>query len=134
MLPNEEAIYYVGLRDSDDQLLHGTNRYVLRFPAGQLPPVQAGGFWSVTMYNEASFLVENPIRRYLIRPDTEGLAYDADGSLPIYLQADRPAGKPEGNWLPAPRGVFILALRAYMPKAEALTGAWIPPAVTREKD
>ncbi len=134
VLPNDEAIYYVGIRDADDQILNGTNRYVLVFPAGQLPPVHKGGFWSVTMYNESSFLAENPIHRYVIRPDTDGLAYNADGSLSIHLRADAPVAELRGNWLPAPRGVFILALRAYMPKAEALTGAWLPSAVTRVKD
>lgn len=133
LLPNEEAIYYVGLRDADSQVLHGTNSYVLHFPAERMPPIHEGGFWSVTMYNASSYLVDNPIRRYIIRPDTEGLTYAKDGSLSIYLQSDRPVGKPQGNWLPSPPGDFILALRVYLPRPEALTGAWIPPAVTREK-
>ena len=33
----------------------GTNKYVMHFPKGQLPPVH--GFWSMTMYNEKYFFV-----------------------------------------------------------------------------
>ena len=44
----EDAIYPVYTVDQADEKLNGANKYTLRFPAGQLPPVNA--FWSLTMY------------------------------------------------------------------------------------
>src|ERR1700677_4956447 len=61
----EDAIYPIYGVDEAGQKLTGANRYVLRFPPGQLPP--ANSFWSLTMYDlPASLLVANPINRYLI--------------------------------------------------------------------
>jgi hypothetical protein len=127
----EEAIYFFGFRDADDRVLHGDHRYTLTFPAGQLPPLARYGFWSVTMYGADNLLVANAANRYCVRPDTPGLAYGPDGSLTIAIQAERPADGPAANWLPAPRGVFVLGLRAYQPTAPILDGTWFPPAPRR---
>jgi hypothetical protein len=35
-----------------------------------------------------------------------------------------------GNWLPAPTGAFILALRVYLADDDVITGIWAPPTVT----
>jgi hypothetical protein len=130
-LPNEEAMYFVCARDASDTLFDGRNAYTLTFEKGQLPPIGHGAFWSLTMYDDRSLLVDNPLNRYLIRPDTPGLAFGKDGSLTIHLQADEPKGVPKGNWLPAPKGGFIVVLRAYWPKKEMLDGTWFPPAVAK---
>jgi hypothetical protein len=81
------------------------------------------------MYDERNFLVANPIDRYIIRPDTHGLQHDDDGGLTIHLAADRPEGIPEGNWLPAARGAFNVALRTYLPLAPIRDGSWFPPGI-----
>ena len=39
----------------------GTHQYVLRFTQEQLPPVNA--FWSITMFDQDSCLVDNPVNR-----------------------------------------------------------------------
>jgi hypothetical protein len=39
----------------------------------------------------------------------------------------------ESNWLPAPDGPIIVAMRLYWPKEAALNGTWKPPAVQRAK-
>jgi hypothetical protein len=83
------------------------------------------------MYDERNLLVANPIDRYVIRPDTPGLRSDADGGLTIHIAADRPEGVPEGNWLPAPRGAFNVALRTYLPEAPIRDGSWFPPGILR---
>lgn len=127
--PPEEAIYFFALRDIDSNRLNGSNAYTLTFSPGQLPPLNEYGFWSLTLYNESFLLVANPLNRYLVRPDTPGLTLAADGSLTLYIQAERPAGVPEGNWLPAPHGVFSVALRTYMPKQAIMSGAWFPPGI-----
>ena len=54
-------------------LLNGSHDYVLHFPAGQLPPARY--FWSLTMYDQAFFLVPNSINRYEIgRPHCRAVA------------------------------------------------------------
>src|SRR4029450_1765218 len=94
-----EALYPLRATDSDGKKPDGsTNRYTLTFPAGQLPPVNA--FWSVTMYDgKTQLLVENPINRYLINsPMLPDLKKNADGSLTINIQKDRPGADKESNW------------------------------------
>ena len=131
LFPLQEAIYFFAYRDEAQQLLHGDQRYTLTFKHGELPPLREFGFWSLTMYNDVSLLVENPLDRYSIRPDSPGLTFAEDGSLTVYLQADRPVGVPEGNWLPAPRGAFNVALRTYQPEPAIVNGTWFPPAIQR---
>ena len=120
-----EAVYPMASVDGDGRPLNGTHRYVLHFAKGQTPPVDA--FWSVTMFNTRRGLVENPIHRYAIGSRTEGLKYNGDGSLDLFIQAEAPHGH-ESNWLPAPPGPFLLTMRLYLPKSEVLNGTYkIPP-------
>jgi hypothetical protein len=125
----EDAIYPRTTVDAAGQPLTGANRYVLHFPKGQTPPVNA--FWSVTMYNSKQFFVENPLARYALG-DRDKLKTNADGSLDIYIQHNSPGPEREANWLPAPKDEFNLILRLYWPKKEALDGEWKPPAVKRQ--
>jgi hypothetical protein len=60
-----------------------------------------------------------------------GLTYAPDGSLTLYLQAEKPAAVPEGNWLPAPAGDFSIALRTYLPQEDVLDGTWFPFRIER---
>ena len=129
--PPAEAIYFFAMRDGENRTLIGSHRYTLTFPTGQLPPLHPLGFWSLTMYNDAFLLVDNPIDRYIIRPDQQGLTYNPDGSLTIYIQAEKPAGVTESNWLPAPSGSFSVALRTYLPQKAILDGIWFPPGLER---
>jgi hypothetical protein len=108
--------------------LAGDRSYEIRFPAGDLPPHGPDGFWSVTLYNAAGFLVANPINRYSVGNETPGLVQGADGSLTIVVSASRPSA-PGVNWLPAPAGTFSLAVRVYDPTQQVLDGSWTPPAV-----
>jgi hypothetical protein len=126
---NEEAMYFFAYQDREGRLLDGRRRWTLTFPSGGLPPIDEGAFWSVTMYDEGNLLVANPIDRYVIRPDTPGLQPDAGGGLTIHLAAERPAGAPDGNWLPAPPGHFSVALRTYFPQAPIRDGSWFPPGI-----
>ena len=114
--PPQEAIYFFALRDAENNRLNGEHRYTITFTNDMLPPLHTFGFWSLTMYNEAFLLVDNPLNRYIIRPDQAELTFGQDGSLTLYIQAKKPVGAPEGNWLPAPVGVFSVALRTYLPQ------------------
>jgi hypothetical protein len=121
------------LVDSRGMKLDGANRYTLRFAPGQLPPVNA--FWSLTMYElPSSLLCANPLNRYLINlPMLPDLKRDADGGLTLYAQHDSPGKDKESNWLPAPNGPFLAAMRLHWPKDDALTGKWKAPSLQLAK-
>lgn len=127
-LVGTEALYAMSDFDSEKRALDGRHEYVLHFPPGELPPVHA--FWSVTLYGDDFFLVDNPIRRYAIGDRTKGLRRNPDGSLTIRVQHVEPADGP-ANWLPAPAGPFYLILRMYRPREEALNRSYRIPAVAR---
>ncbi|HZF38648.1 MAG TPA: DUF1254 domain-containing protein [Blastocatellia bacterium] len=126
----EDAIYPRATTDAEGQQLTGADRYVVRFPKGQLPPVNA--FWSLTMYNSKHFFAQNPINRYAIG-DRDKLKFDDDGSLTIYIQRDSPGKDKESNWLPAPADSFNVFMRLYWPKKEIADGVWKMPGVERVK-
>lgn len=127
----EEAIYPAYYVDGNGKKLNGKNRYILRFPSGQLPP--ANSFWSLTMYDQpASLLVANPLNRYLLNSTMLGqFTKDADGGLTFFIQADSPGKNKESNWLPAPKGDFALIMRLYWPKEAALNGSWKQPPLKK---
>ena len=126
----EEALYPIYEKDSKGNPLDGSKgRYTLRFKGGDFPPVNA--FWSLTMYDlPGQLLVDNPINRYLINsPMLPNLKKDKDGSVTIYIQHDSPGKNRQANWLPAPSGPFMVAMRYYLPKPELLSGEWTSPQV-----
>lgn len=127
-LPPEDAVYPNTHVDSQGQPLNGANRYILRFDAQQLPPVDA--FWSLTMYDEEGFLVDSDIKRYAIG-DRDQLNFNADGSLDIIIQHERPAVG-QSNWLPAPLGKFAVTLRMYLPQDAFLEGRWTLPGIQKK--
>lgn len=122
----QEAMYWTASVDGAGHGLSGEHDYIMRFPAGGLPPNDA--FWSLTMGDAKNRFVENSINRYSVS-DRSGLVPNADGSVDIYIQNTAPAGW-ESNWLPAPSGKFILWLRVYIPDAAILDGKYnVPPIV-----
>jgi hypothetical protein len=91
------------------------------------PPVD--GHWSLTIYPTATGLLHpNELGRYAIAATTPGLEYEADGSLTVLIQHERPAAA--ANWLPAPPGEFYLDLRTWEPGADIRNGTWRPGPVT----
>jgi hypothetical protein len=130
----EEALYPAYFVDANKQKLSGANRYTLRFPPGQLPPVNA--FWSLTLYElPQSLLYANPLNRYLINsPMLPGLKRDPDGGITLSVQNEQPGAEQEANWLPAPKGPFVLIMRLYWPKSAALSGKWKAPPLRRVAD
>ena len=120
----EDAVYPTSFVDGEGKPLMGTNKYVLHFDKGKLPPANA--FWSVTMYDKDGFQVPNPINRFAIG-DRDRLSFNADGSLDIFVQAASPGKDKEANWLPAPPDIFQPTMRIYSPRPEVLDGTWSPP-------
>jgi hypothetical protein len=130
----EEALYQMYQKDAEGQRLDTSkHEYTLRFAKDALPPVNA--FWSITMYDgKTLLLIDNPIDRYLINsPMLPNLKRDADGGLTIYVQNKTPGKGKEPNWLPAPDGPAVIALRMYLPKPEIIAGTWTPPNVEKVK-
>ena len=87
------------------------------------------------MYDAYYFFVPNPINRYSISA-RQPLKSNADGSTDLYIQNENPGADKESNWLPAPKGKFILMMRLYWPNPKSpsiLNGTWKIPAVTKAK-
>jgi hypothetical protein len=129
--PVAEALYPVAELDSDGRPLAGRRRYQICFPPNGLPP--ASYFWSLTMYHDRGFLVDNPIDRYAIGDRTPGLRFEEDGRLILQVSHSAPR---EGiaNWLPAPHDGFRLMLRLYGPTPNCLPGRWSPPPIVAVSD
>lgn len=127
----EEAMYPVYAIDAAGQKLNGANNYTVHFASGQLPPVNS--FWSLTMYElPQSLLVANSLNRYLLNsPMLQQFVKDADGGITFYVQNQSPGKDKEPNWLPAPKGPFIMFMRLYWPKDEALNGTWKQPPLAK---
>jgi len=127
----EDAVYPTSEADAQEQAYDGANKYVMHFNKGELPPVN--GFWSLTMYDENYFFVENPLNRYSISLRNK-LKENPDGSIDLLIQNESPGKALESNWLPAPKGKFILMMRLYWPKdtpPSILDGSWKVPPVTK---
>jgi len=127
----QDAIYPTSLKDAEGKSYDGANRYVMHFPKGQLPPTR--GFWSVTMYDADYFFVSNPLNRYSISA-RQNLKANPDGSIDLYIQNQSPGADQESNWLPAPKGKFILMMRLYWPSEKTpsiINGTWAPPAAKK---
>tara|TARA_B110000977_G_scaffold198892_1_gene284825 strand:+ start:109 stop:1524 length:1416 start_codon:yes stop_codon:yes gene_type:complete len=125
----EESLYPAVVFDSSGEVMHGDNRYRLHFAASGLPPVN--GFWSLAAYRLPDLqLAPNEIERYSIGDRTEGLTFNEDGSLTLWLQHEQP--KDTGaNWLPTPEGYFMAVMRLYEPQPEALDNSYLLPRVER---
>ena len=123
----QEAFYPTPFTDSQGNPLSGNSSYSIHFEPGQIPPVDA--FWSITMYNDKGYFVDNPLNRYSVGTYTEGLKNNTDGSLDIYLQNASPGADKESNWLPAPEGAFSMFMRLYLAQPQALNGTWQLPLV-----
>ncbi|MUL64241.1 hypothetical protein BOO86_07180 [Mycobacterium sp. CBMA 234] len=127
----QDAVYPTSKADADGHPYNGANKYVMHFDKDQLPPAE--GFWSLTMYDEGYFFVDNPLNRYTLS-QRNNLTRNPDGSVDLYMQHDNPGPEKQTNWLPAPAGAFNLMLRLYWPKQNPpsiLDGTWKPPAVTK---
>lgn len=126
----DEALYPTSKFDADGDRLTGDGTYLLRFGPDELPPVRTDfGFWSITMYDENNFLVENPIERYSIGDRTPGIRREEDGSLEIVISHARPDSIV--NWLPAPKGPFEVTLRCYLPTGALRSGEYVVPPLRK---
>jgi hypothetical protein len=80
----QDAVYPIVKVDSTGRTLNGANKYFIRFPKGQMPPVR--GFWSLTMYDAQYFFVANPLNRYTLSARNK-LKAEPDGAVELLIQA-----------------------------------------------
>jgi len=130
----DEAIYFIGLIDSNKQPLSGDKVYEIRFPKDGLPDTVVDAFWSATVYSVPDYrVVENKLKRYNLN-NVSGLKKNPDGSLSIWLASSLPKGAIESNWLPTPAGKgFSINFRTYVPKKEVQDGKWFPAPIEEKK-
>jgi hypothetical protein len=124
----QDAVYPSLTVDSEGQRLDGTNKYLLHFKKGKLPPVT--GFWSVTAYDADGYFMQNTLKRQALG-NRDKPVNNTDGSLDLYIQSDTPGADKEANWLPLAKVPFTLMLRLYAPGADVLDGSWTPPPVEK---
>ena len=126
----KEAVYFVGLSDSEGNPLTGAKNYTITFK--ETPPYLKPGLWQLRMFDGTnSYPVPNPINRYVTGSDVD-LKRNPDGSTTIYIQPESPGEDKESNWLPAPKGPMILILAEYPPgeaiiKSLSDPGAYVVP-------
>ncbi len=132
-LPRVEAVYFTARSDGEGKPLTGEKSWRLKIPPG-LP---VGAFWSLTMYQQEAdgrlFFVPNALDRFAVGDRSRHLRPERDGSIELFIQNPKPSGERVVNWLPAPKGKFVLMFRAYLPGAGLLDGSIRLPPVTEDE-
>jgi len=123
-LPASEARYYTAETDDAGRPLDGRCTY--RVSGGDMP----ANWWSITLYDDNSYLVSNPQNVYSLASVSLPAGQADDWELAVSPNTS------DGHWLPTggvPR--FSLTLRAYLPDERALqamTRAQMP-AIERQE-
>ena len=122
-----EALYFIRGTDAADAFLFGRYHYTMTFPPGALPPVDgtAGGFWSLTMYDQDYFMpADSPNGRHnigTVNLDANELTFAA-GRIADAAYLARPAHGPSGaGQLAAGAGWTVRADRARLRTDRAAT-------------
>ena len=127
----QDAVYPLSQKDANGDDYDGAkHKYVMRFEKGKLPPAEA--FWSLTMYDDDSSSCRT---RSTATTSPSATSCRQPGRLGRHVPPGRSPGKDkEANWLPAPKGKFVLVMRIYAPRKtppSILDGSWTPPPVKR---
>lgn len=123
----KNVVYPFAFLDASGEPLDGSESYVVRFSPTDEPPTDF--LWSLTLYDADGYLVRNELGKYGVRSD-QPLNRNPDGSFEILIQREKPQGDTT-NWIPAPRGPFVLAMRVYRPNEKAANDGWTPPAIQK---
>jgi hypothetical protein len=123
----DQALYFPGLLDSNYLPLKGFRSYLIRYAPGEAPPIDDGGFWSLTVYNADGTLVTTTQPNVF---SNGPLITKPDGSIDVILSQVDP-GDPTSNWLQTPAGDFSVYLRVYAPGQAAADGTWLPQGIQR---
>jgi len=127
--PAAEAVY-PAIATTNGKPMNASNDYIIQMTADELPPAKA--FWSFTLYDTKNgFFMPNDRKKYSVG-ENGGMKLNEDGSIKIYLAADKPEGVPQENWLPVKRGDYDMdvILRIYVPDLEKFKTWQAPKAET----
>ncbi|KAK6391194.1 hypothetical protein LTR65_004653 [Meristemomyces frigidus] len=121
-----------------------TDKEAYLFTFSGKPPLADDGFWSLTMYNDAGWLVANKENTYAVGDRSNitfpngDLVYGngtKDGSFQVLVQDAEmtPPNNWTTNWLPAPPGggSFTVTFRLYAPTTALSDGSYVYPVVTK---
>jgi len=100
----------------------GKTAYTITVPKD----VPVDGFWSVTVYNQERFMVENEYNSYSFNSLTA--KKNADGTTTLHFGGDPKAV----NYLYIPEG-WLYIVRFYQPHQEILDGTWTFPKAVEVK-
>ena len=106
-MTSDQAIYFTSRRDSEGRALDADCRYAIR--GGGYP----ARWWSVTLYDDAYFLIEDAQKRYSVT--AASLDPDASGRWSARIGRD-----PSADLATPPTGGFNLILRLYHPDPSVL--------------
>lgn len=116
------TFYLTGLKDSDGDMLTGTDTYKLTVPAD----TPAEDFWSVIVYsNKTKGFVEGNDPVGLATPNLPDMKVNEDGSADVYFGPEAPEGM-ENNWIPTGEDFFLL-FRLYGPSEGWIESGWKLP-------
>ena len=68
------------------------------------------------------YFVPNALDRFSIGDRSPQIRAEEDGSFDIFVQTAKPTGERVVNWLPAPKGRFVLVFRGL--SAEGCDAGW----------
>lgn len=111
---SEETIYWNAFTDSDGNELNSAYHYQVIFEQNLPIAYDNHGFWSITVYGEDKYLVENPQKKYMIRYAAN---IEETIQFPLIIELSRLSAKPNPMTIPLPTRVekFSVALRCYRP-------------------
>ena len=124
-------VYMTAKRDADSGLLRADETYRLSVPA-EVPVAQ---FWSLTLYSEYTRRAYDnggtDIRSVSLDSRTEGLVYNDDGSLDLYIGAECPPGKEHNYMKTVDDDGWFVYFRLYGPTEEFFDKSWSLPDFVR---
>ena len=101
----QDAIYPTSIKADSGLIKRAYNGFGKIRPdlqeGSQLPPVS--GFWSLTMYNDKYFFVDNPLNRFSISP-RQPLQANDDGSIDLLIQNESPGADKESELASGSKG------------------------------
>ncbi|CAE8596931.1 unnamed protein product [Polarella glacialis] len=96
-------------------------------------PVEANGFWSITVYNKEGFMFADPSNYNSAAQGSQGK--NRDGSTTVYFGScdDPKRQKPsKAHCLPIQQG-WGMVMRFFRPAEAILDGTWVPPKPSSKK-
>jgi hypothetical protein len=121
--PGVGSAYTWEYRDKNGEWIDPSRIYKLRLPG----PIPAKDFWSVVVYDLwTRSMLANGQPFPSLNSYAEGLEFDDDGGVTIYIGPEAPAGK-EANWIRTlPDVGWFPLLRLYGPLEPWIDGTWKP--------